>query len=300
MQFFIVATMFIAAVSAVATPVTDSSAVSPSDVPYDFAPIAQAISDANDEAIAEQANEASASVIEKRTCGTLKGTALTICQKACEAACDAGTGGLARTLCKKACTLGVNQMGTIYKQAVQVIAWLGRPRVGEGPSILESVGAFPSLERLNDQLKPGEEWLDLVAICELPYWHRLWIVQEVGLADKLELYHGSIHNYWEPFSRILMNFVQMNQEDVHLSIDRMAKLILETPSWLAVQREKRNPSLLYTQTAIRAFLPALETTGGALEEIWKVVHLWNMAPDFRGEIPPPPGKGSAVKDTLES
>ncbi|PVH82733.1 hypothetical protein DL98DRAFT_586325 [Cadophora sp. DSE1049] len=41
--------------------------------------------------------------IEKRTCGTLSGTALEICQTACKGACTLISAGLASSLCEKAC-----------------------------------------------------------------------------------------------------------------------------------------------------------------------------------------------------
>ncbi|CZR62224.1 uncharacterized protein PAC_12121 [Phialocephala subalpina] len=47
-----------------------------------------------------------AGAIEKRTCGTLTGTALSICQTACKAVCDTVTATLAKTLCEKACDAG--------------------------------------------------------------------------------------------------------------------------------------------------------------------------------------------------
>ncbi|KAF8857921.1 hypothetical protein BDZ45DRAFT_743928 [Acephala macrosclerotiorum] len=44
--------------------------------------------------------------IEKRTCGTLTGTPLTVCQTACKALCDTVTAALAKTLCQDACDAG--------------------------------------------------------------------------------------------------------------------------------------------------------------------------------------------------
>ncbi|RMZ71917.1 hypothetical protein GMOD_00009275 [Pyrenophora seminiperda CCB06] len=46
------------------------------------------------------------SMMVKRTCGTLTGTPLQICQAACTITCEAATAGLAKTLCTKACELG--------------------------------------------------------------------------------------------------------------------------------------------------------------------------------------------------
>ncbi|KAJ5029038.1 hypothetical protein J3E73DRAFT_366406 [Bipolaris maydis] len=42
-------------------------------------------------------------LLSKRTCGTLTGTELTVCQDACKVTCDAVTGLIAKKLCKSAC-----------------------------------------------------------------------------------------------------------------------------------------------------------------------------------------------------
>ncbi|KZM22738.1 uncharacterized protein EKO05_0004587 [Ascochyta rabiei] len=44
--------------------------------------------------------------LAKRTCGTLTGIKLRICQEACKATCTIGTLGFARKLCEKACEAG--------------------------------------------------------------------------------------------------------------------------------------------------------------------------------------------------
>ncbi|KAF1358309.1 hypothetical protein EJ07DRAFT_156914 [Lizonia empirigonia] len=42
-------------------------------------------------------------VLSKRTCGTLTGTKLKVCQEVCKVACTAITLGVARAACKAAC-----------------------------------------------------------------------------------------------------------------------------------------------------------------------------------------------------
>ncbi|KAF7586442.1 hypothetical protein BBP40_008905 [Aspergillus hancockii] len=44
--------------------------------------------------------------LAKRTCGTLTGEKLKICQDACKAVCEASTAGLAKAACTKACDAG--------------------------------------------------------------------------------------------------------------------------------------------------------------------------------------------------
>ncbi|KAA8612350.1 Dimer-Tnp-hAT multi-domain protein [Pyrenophora tritici-repentis] len=45
-------------------------------------------------------------MMTKRTCGTLTGTPLKVCQTACKATCTVATAGIASTLCNAACTAG--------------------------------------------------------------------------------------------------------------------------------------------------------------------------------------------------
>ena len=56
---------------------------------------------------------AASAELSKRTCGTLSGTALKVCQDACKVTCDAATGGLARKLCKAACDAGPLKVRTV-------------------------------------------------------------------------------------------------------------------------------------------------------------------------------------------
>ncbi|EFQ88016.1 hypothetical protein P3342_006164 [Pyrenophora teres f. teres] len=45
-------------------------------------------------------------MLAKRTCGTLTGTPLKVCQTACKATCTLATAGIASTLCNTACEAG--------------------------------------------------------------------------------------------------------------------------------------------------------------------------------------------------
>ena len=83
----------------------------------------------------------------------------------------------------------VRQMGEIYARAEKVIVWLG--------IVSDEVDAFASaLSRScvnGARLQPGDIRAlpfcatSTVAICQMPYWTRTWIVQEVLLARNVEV-----------------------------------------------------------------------------------------------------------------
>ena len=135
----------------------------------------------------------------------------------------------------------VKQMGRIYHSALRVLVWLGRPAVtddwprSDGLSTLkmlnkillgspaESNPASTLLKSISDP-KSWLQWHELVVLCELPYWNRLWIVQEVGLARELKVYYGRASVNW-----IIFNWVREE-------LGRLFKWELCPPSFLPLGR----------------------------------------------------------------
>ncbi|PMD61059.1 heterokaryon incompatibility, partial [Hyaloscypha bicolor E] len=73
----------------------------------------------------------------------------------------------------------VQKMATIYRKASRVHAWLGMPdkqNSNKGDSRVETL-----LSAIQERQYVAD-WISLAAGTELPYWNRLWIVQEIGLA----------------------------------------------------------------------------------------------------------------------
>jgi hypothetical protein len=85
--------------------------------------------------------------------------------------------------------------------------------------------------------------LELTALCELPYWHRQWIVQEIGLAAELHVYHGCSYKDWKVFSKIRKGVERAKRNiTLHESLQGIAKTITESvPGRLDQQREYRQP-----------------------------------------------------------
>jgi hypothetical protein len=86
----------------------------------------------------------------------------------------------------------VGFMSSIYRQAHCVIAWLG-PETGtshKAMSFLNQIceGSVPVADC--DSLRFKENWHAIKSLCEVPYWRRLWIIQEVVLASDILLCCG--------------------------------------------------------------------------------------------------------------
>jgi hypothetical protein len=99
----------------------------------------------------------------------------------------------------------VGRMGTIYAKAAEVLVWLGcESDFGHGARIS---AAMEALELMNDD-RSGQDpsqVLDrnlegLLALFQLPYWQRLWIVQEIILAAKITLLFDKISTSWDCIS----------------------------------------------------------------------------------------------------
>ncbi|KAH8589259.1 heterokaryon incompatibility protein-domain-containing protein [Bisporella sp. PMI_857] len=124
----------------------------------------------------------------------------------------------------------VQFMGDIYRQAANVVIWLGREHEDLGDNFPSDAETFRLIRRLHeldtddniDSKKiPSQFWSDrtmmgVYALLLRSYWYRAWIMQEVVLASKKSircgplvirwdelcciynsqpLYHGEVYNY---------------------------------------------------------------------------------------------------------
>ncbi|KAF7932257.1 hypothetical protein BELL_0282g00080 [Botrytis elliptica] len=97
-------------------------------------------------------------------------------------------------------------MGQIYSGALSVIVWLGNAAENSDTAfrMLKEIAARAILRRsdatnynehINQliQLFDGfdhEEWKALVALCQRPYWSRIWVLQEIHLAKSYKVHCG--------------------------------------------------------------------------------------------------------------
>jgi hypothetical protein len=193
----------------------------------------------------------------------------------------------------------VKQMGRIYENAKRVLVWLGRPensRRHDGLSTLkflngilvadlENLDASP-MHRLRMSIsipEHWEKWHDLAVLCELPYWSRLWIIQEIGLASDLEVYHGYSSIDWGSFTSIRELLAEI--VDRHLCPQAslpLAKMILESmPARLVEQRTHQRPVWLNKlQNDLHAVIKA---DNRAIKFAYVLCRLWSGNIDLSGQ-----------------
>ncbi|CZR58878.1 uncharacterized protein PAC_08770 [Phialocephala subalpina] len=105
----------------------------------------------------------------------------------------------------------VSQMGIIYSEAVRVCVWLGKstPSIAHAMDFLNR--NFSAQDRFTE---PAHEfpfkfnfydnpWLDFACLADLPYWRRLWIIQEVSLAAEIMIYCWDMIVPWETLCRCI-------------------------------------------------------------------------------------------------
>jgi hypothetical protein len=100
----------------------------------------------------------------------------------------------------------VSQMREIYSEATNVISWLGQGNQGtvhlfefirkhaEGCTFIEGSSkkcAFVADRELSDAIYDVDQ---------RPYWHRLWVIQEIVVAAKLEVMCGDSFIPWRTFT----------------------------------------------------------------------------------------------------
>jgi hypothetical protein len=96
----------------------------------------------------------------------------------------------------------VAQMGMIYSQATTVRVWLGLPDELSPKAFrfLENPG---TIRRMKEGIIELDGWEAVASLCKREYWDRLWIIQELVLAARIEIHCGVRVLPWELFSNAL-------------------------------------------------------------------------------------------------
>lgn len=108
----------------------------------------------------------------------------------------------------------VQMMRSIYSKAQSVAIWLGE--VDSSSNIaMEFIATRKPLEV--DSLSFGNVWTleqaeSVLRLCQRNYWRRIWIVQEVMLAKKAEIFCGSMYVAWYKLEELV--------NDLHRIFDR--------------------------------------------------------------------------------
>ncbi|KAK5997802.1 Heterokaryon incompatibility 6-like protein [Cladobotryum mycophilum] len=120
----------------------------------------------------------------------------------------------------------VKLMNAVYKNARRVLVWLGRDLDGVARDAVSMIHRLNDVfgdeeahrafrvehsENLAKQTK--EPWIPISKLTKLPWFHRIWIVQEIGTDAPAILYWGDAEVDWETLSSVA---AVLNQNYHHL------------------------------------------------------------------------------------
>ncbi|RFU77087.1 heterokaryon incompatibility het-6, partial [Trichoderma arundinaceum] len=107
----------------------------------------------------------------------------------------------------------VRLMNAVYKNAGKVLVWLGRDPDGVAADAVRMVHHLDSVfkdDKAHEEFKVAHEenlamqssepWIPLSKLTKLPWFHRIWIVQEIGTTAPATLYWGDTEMDWDTLS----------------------------------------------------------------------------------------------------
>jgi hypothetical protein len=86
----------------------------------------------------------------------------------------------------------LRHMGTIFSQAVKVVAWLG-------PAADDSDNAMEALSKMREVDNVDCHGPAIMQLLKRPYWERVWIIQELAKASSVEVWCGTQMLPWDTF-----------------------------------------------------------------------------------------------------
>ena len=108
----------------------------------------------------------------------------------------------------------IELMGEIYRTADRVVIWLDdreitHTELTEATFLLELIN-FNSFDVSSDLYEPPtrvlghySHWQSLNRLLSHPYWHRVWIVQEVAMAKTVHVLYGNKYIAWDHLYRMV-------------------------------------------------------------------------------------------------
>ncbi|KFA68692.1 hypothetical protein S40285_02660 [Stachybotrys chlorohalonatus IBT 40285] len=120
----------------------------------------------------------------------------------------------------------VSLMNTLYKNARRILVWLGNDEQGLAHGAMHMVHHLHDVfedDKLHEVFRIAhsdglakqnqELWVPLSSLTKLPWFHRIWIVQEIGTAAPASLFWGDVQIEWEKLSAVAR---VLNQSYHHL------------------------------------------------------------------------------------
>ena len=89
----------------------------------------------------------------------------------------------------------IRMMPFTYNRASQVLIWLGLPLGIER----EDLTRLFRLDIGGTNVLDMSHQANLITLCRNPYWRRVWIIQEIGLARRIHIHIGTYNVDWDRF-----------------------------------------------------------------------------------------------------
>jgi hypothetical protein len=122
----------------------------------------------------------------------------------------------------------VSQMGRIYQNAHYVVAWLGVDDESSRIAMKYILGHNQRMRLPGSPIDKESYIINAISpLCSREHWTRLWIVQELVLAERINILCGSWTCDWNRFAFFLNNACNN---------DLRRPLIVQHPSWKRVLR----------------------------------------------------------------
>lgn len=114
----------------------------------------------------------------------------------------------------------VPKMNRVYGQAESVCIWIGESYENSDQAlefIQSKVLSLWQFDKLCENLKEASNWAALINIMKRPWFSRRWVVQEIALAKRAELYCGNKTIDWKDFADAVSLFVEVESATHRLS-----------------------------------------------------------------------------------
>ena len=129
----------------------------------------------------------------------------------------------------------VQRMAEIYSKASQALIWLG-PAFEQSDDAME---ALPRFRGHKQSLETDPCILALIGICSRPYWHRLWVFQELKLAKRKYLMCGSQVIHWQHFESFMLLLDESFNDSTPLALSDRTRCIIKSAAMRMIRLTRR-------------------------------------------------------------
>jgi len=124
----------------------------------------------------------------------------------------------------------VKIMSNIFKEASQVIAWLG-PAYDSSEHAMVAISEYTDRPAIDDSLRSPETLSEAIcSLCERPYWKRLWVFQELRHARHISIMCGESNLSWSQFKtlqQVIEDLVKTSVRDLRWLRESLATRMIE-------------------------------------------------------------------------